>query len=104
VIGYTDLEYRMPPDRAAGVFRPAHGYASIRRIFALYHPHGRDRVRLQAYVDARDQLQMVITDGGTLPFAARVELISEWSPVRKIVHVSMKDERFWRQGSVSLTV
>lgn len=66
-------------------------------MFALYYPQGGRLSQLKSYVDARDQLGLVVTDGGTLPLAARVDLISEWGPAKQIIHVSIKDERFWRQ-------
>ena len=96
VVGYTDLELPMEQgERAAGVFIPGEGFHDVRGVFERYHQAGGDAVRLKQFVAARDGMGMIITDGGTLPLAARVELISLDDPLRLIVHVAIRDDRYW---------
>jgi hypothetical protein len=38
---------------------------------------------------------LTVQDGGTLPLAASIELISEWIDGRIVVHVAIRDDRYW---------
>jgi hypothetical protein len=96
VVGFTDLELPLEQgERAAGVFIPGEGFHDVRGVFERYRQAAGDPVRLRQYVAARDGMGMIITDGGTLPLAARVELISVEDPLRLIIHVAIRDDRYW---------
>jgi hypothetical protein len=97
VMGFTNLEFPIAKRaRAAGFLRPTAAYLQVRDVFRLYRLAAPgDRAALQSYVDARDSLRMTLQDGGTLPLAGTVELISEWKDGRLVVYVALRDERYW---------
>ena len=97
VVGWTDLEAPMEHGRsAAGVLEAGHGYALVKGVFDLYRSAGpRDRAALAAYLQALDALNLTLYESSSLPLAAQVELISEWESGRKVIHVSVTDERYW---------
>jgi hypothetical protein len=98
LIGTTDLEVIVEPGaRAAGVFHPMPVYASVLSTFALYGraaSTGDDRL-LREFVHQRDGLRLQVRRDG-VPLDARVDLISRWELRKFMVHVSSRDERFWR--------
>lgn len=95
-VGYSDLELVVEPgERAAGVFIPGEAFHDVRGVFEGYHRAAEDAEQLQRFVAARDALRLIITDGGALPLAGRVELISLEDPLRLIVHVATRDDRYW---------
>jgi hypothetical protein len=68
------------------------------RIFGppgMYREAGSNTSRLREHVAARDSLNLVIADGGSLPLAASVESLSEWTPAEVVAHVAVCDERYW---------
>jgi hypothetical protein len=96
IVGYTDLEFPVEHGRrAAGVVIPGDGFGRVQHVFALYHEAGSDPERLRQFVEARDALGLMITDGGALPLAARLELISVADPHRIMAHVAIEDGRYW---------
>jgi hypothetical protein len=50
---------------------------------------------LRRFVEARDALGLLLTDGSGLPLAATVELISLADPHRIVAHVAIADDRHW---------
>jgi hypothetical protein len=96
IVGYTDLEVPIVMrKRAAGFVVTADAWESVRDVFRLYREAGDDRAKLQQFVVRRNELSLVVTDGGTLPLAATLELISEWRGGRIAVHVAIEDSRYW---------
>jgi hypothetical protein len=96
VIGYTDLEFPLVVGRtAAGRLDPAQEYETARIVFEAYRNAGDNAAELRRFVWMREQLGLVLTDGGTLPYAATVELISEWRDRQIHVHVAIRDHRYW---------
>jgi hypothetical protein len=97
VVGWTDLEVAMDDGRsAAGVLEPGPHYHLVKGVFDLYRDAAPDdHSALAAYVRARDALGLTIYETSSLPLAATVQLISEWPNRRKIIHVSVTDERYW---------
>jgi len=93
IVGYTNLEFPIEwHRRAAGFMKTDAGFATVQRVFRLYWEE-----RLERYVAERDALGLTLQDGGTLPMAARIELISQWPDGRIVVHVAIEDERYWRR-------
>jgi hypothetical protein len=96
IIGYTDLEFSVTPGReAAGVVIPAHGFRPVHDVFALYHEAGNDPALLRRFVEARDALGLLLTDGSGAPLDGKVELISVSNPRRLVAHIAIEDPRFW---------
>ena len=104
LVGFTNLEFPITRGaRAAGFLEIAEGYDLVRDVFRLYREAGpRDRDLLRRFVRERDALRLTVQDGGSLPLAAKVELISEWKDGRIVIHVSIRDERYWssRRGTL----
>src|SRR5688500_16429566 len=93
IVGYTNLEFPIEwHRRAAGFVNPDAGLGRVLPVFRLYR-----EARLERYVAERDALGLTLQDGGTLPMAARIELISQWPDGRIVVHVAIEDERYWRR-------
>ena len=97
VIGFTNLEFPITRGaRAAGFLEIADGYDLVREVFRMYRRAAPgDRELLQRFVRERDALGLTVQDGGSLPLAARVELISEWNAGRIVIHVAIRDNRYW---------
>ena len=97
VIGFTNLEFPITRGaRAAGFLQVAEGYDLVRAVFQLYRQAGaRDRELFRRFVRERDALRLAVQDGGTLPLAAKVELISEWNDGRIVIYVAIRDDRYW---------
>lgn len=97
VVGFTNLEFPITRGaRAAGFLQIAEGYDLVRDVFRLYRQAGpRDRELLRRFVRERDALGLTVQDGGSLPLAAKVELISEWNGGRIVIHVAIRDDRYW---------
>lgn len=96
VIGFTDLEVPIVMgQQAAGVVILTDDYGKVRHVFELYQAAGGRMEEVRRYVELREELGLFLSDGGTLPLAARVDLISEWTQDRAYVHVSVRDRRYW---------
>ena len=102
VVGWTDLEAPMADGRsAAGILEPGPQYQLVKGAFDVYRKTPADDVAgLRAFVEMRDALGLTIHDAGSLPLAARVQLISEWPDQRKVIHVTVSDERYWARFRV----
>jgi hypothetical protein len=62
----------------------------------MYRQAGdRDRELFRRFIRERDSLGLTVQDGGSLPLAAKVELISEWNDGRIVIHVAIRDNRHW---------
>ena len=97
VVGWTNLEVPMDDGRsAAGVLEPGPQYHLVIEVFDLYRDVTSDEgAAMRAFIEARDALGLTMYERSTLPLAAIVELISQWPTGRKVIHVSITDERYW---------
>ena len=102
VVGYTNFEFPIAQGtRAAGFLEKDEAYEDVRQVFRSYAeiPRG-DREGLRRYLRDLDALGLTVHDGGTLPLAATIELISEWPDHRIAVHADIRDTRYWRPKGV----
>ena len=102
VVGYTNLEFPVAQGiRAAGFLEKAEAYEDVRQVFRSYAEISRgDREGLRRYLRELNALGLTLHDGGTLPLAATIELISEWPDQRITVHADVRDARYWKPRGV----